>query len=210
MTTLRHVTPTVRQLTDAWSRKFAEVVSLAGGKDGVVTVAAALRIAERRDGGRLWSDNAVGYLRAKGQKSVRSGKLVAAGRRRLERHAARVAGNNGLVSLVEIRRLARDLRADALYLRGKGPVDPEPLSPEKTRELVTRLVLAALDQGSAEYLGAAPRIVRGRRPVVDNIPHPASRTRAIAYLANHVIYISRASPSPSPLVGWYRVGSLPL
>ena len=70
--------------------------------------------------------------------------------------------------------------------------------------------LAALDGESATRLSRAPSAVRGRRPYIENVPHAASNTRALVYVANRTVYISRASPVPSPLVGWYRVGPLPV
>ena len=200
--------PTVSATRDAFEAWFAPIVREAAGRDGRLSVATAHRIAERRDNGRLASDNAVRVIEDSGQKTMSAEKLIGIEVRRLEDAAVAVAGPNQRVSLLEIRRLPRDLQDDILHLRGKRPVEPAPRTMAEIQAAVTAQVTAALDAGRATQLRGVPFGVRGGRPIVENIPHPGSNTRAIAYLVDRTIYISRASPVPSPLVGWYRVGNL--
>jgi hypothetical protein len=202
-------TPTVKAFTEAWTRKFAETVREAAGKDGRLSRTEAARIAEKAGGASLFSDNAVNYLEATGQKTVSAEKLIEAGRVYAERAATSAAGTDGLVSYVDATKLPKDLQADFLYLRGKGPIDVVERTPEQLRADVTDSVLRALDAGTLVKLSGPPAVVRGRSPVVENIPHDVSATRATAFVADGQIYISRASQTPSPLVGWYKVGPLP-
>ncbi|GMU60539.1 MAG: hypothetical protein AMXMBFR34_23020 [Myxococcaceae bacterium] len=200
--------PTPRAFAKAWAREFEAAVKKAAGKDGRLSRVEASRMAEARDGSRVYGDTASLLMGTRKTASVST--LVAEGMALAEQAAIAAAGSNRKLSLAEGKKLhPGQLVDDFLQLRGRVPPTGIIYSPEQLAQVVTGMVQRALDNGTAVKLNAPPASVRGRRPVVDNIPHPASNTRAIAYVADHVVYISRASPVPSPLVGWYRVGMVP-
>lgn len=204
--------PTPQAFAKAWAKEFEATVKQAAGRDGRLSRTEAARIAERRDGTRVFGDTATRLMGARKTASV--SKLVSEGMAVAEQAAAAVAGANQKLSLAEGKRLSPgQMVDDFLYLRGKVPATGVIYSPEQLAQVVTDLVVRALDRGTAVKLNAPPASVRGRRPVVENIPHPASQTRAIAYVAENTVYISRATSSTSPearaLVGWYRVGMVP-
>ncbi|MCC6333159.1 MAG: hypothetical protein IT380_04110 [Myxococcales bacterium] len=204
--------PSPRAFADAWSKEFEAAVKKAAGKDGKLTRTEAWRLRESRDQSRFFSDDALTLLSDLGQRSATVSRLVTAGKAKAEAAAAAVAGANGKLSLTEGGKLPAPLREDFLWLRGKVPTTTGKLYTDaQLKAVVTRLVTRALDDGTAVKLPAPPSAVRGRKPVVDSIAHPATRSRAIAYVAEDVIYISRAQPGPppAPLAGWYRVGPLP-
>ena len=200
--------PTPQAFAKAWAKEFEAAVKKAAGKDGRLSRTEAARIGELRDGSRVFGDTATKLMGTRKTASVN--KLVTEGMAVAEQAAIAAAGPNQKLSLTEGKKLnPGQLVDDFLYLRGKVPPTGVIHSPEQLAQVVTEMVLRALDNGTAVKLNAPPASVRGRRPVVENIPHPASNTRAIAYVADNIVYISRASPVPSPLVGWYRVGMVP-
>lgn len=200
--------PTVQAFTKEWTTRFEAALKLAAGRDGRVSRTEARRLAERTDSNGLFSDSAVKMLDSFGQQSASVNKLVDVARIEVERAAKLAAGPDGKLSLADANKLPADLRDDFKWLRTSG-VEPKQYTEAQLQAVVKREVLAYLDSGRATKLSGPPAIVRGRRPTVESIPHPASNTRAIAYVADGNIYISRASPVPSPLVGWYKVGKLP-
>ncbi len=200
--------PTVKAFTQEWTTRFEAALKLAAGRDGRVSRTEAKRLAERTDSNGLFSDSAVKMLDSFGQQSASVNKLVDVARIEVERAAKLAAGPDGKLSLADANKLPVDLRDDFKWLRTSG-VEPKQYTDAELQAVVKREVLAYLDSGRGTKLSAPPAIVRGRRPTVENIPHAASNTRASAYVADGNIYISRASPVPSPLVGWYKVGKLP-
>lgn len=202
--------PRPDEFARAWVDTYGAALREAAGKDGRISRTEASRIAERLDGGQRASDNVVNWLEAAGQKSVSVEKFLDVARGYVERMAARAAGADGRVSLVDAQSLPADLQQDFLALRGRVVDTPPALEGDALKAAVASQVLAALDADSATKLSRPPSVVRGRRPYIENLPHPASNTRAIVYVANRTVYLSRASSAPSPLVGWYRVGPLPV
>lgn len=203
-------TPSPRTFTDAWTRKFEEVIRAAAGKDGRLSVSEALRIAERLDGGRLFSDNAVNYLRATGQKTVSANKLIAVASAYTERSAISAAGSDGRLSYPDAKtKLQPDLRDDFLYLRGKI-VDPPQPTPAQLQRDVRDSVLRAFDNGTAKKLSGPPAIVKGRQQMLPDLRHEPSETTLRTWIADGRVYVSRAANRPTDLVGWYDVGPVPL
>lgn len=200
--------PTVKAFTKEWTARFEAAIKSASGRDGRLSRVEASRLKERTGSAGLFSDSAVKLIDSFGQKSVSVNKLVDVARVEVERAARLAAGPDGRLSLTDAKKLPVDLRDDFKWLRTSG-IEPKQYTDAELKAVVKAQVLAALDAGRGTRLSAPPAVVRGRRPVVESIPHPASNTRAIAYVADGNIYISRASPTPSPLVGWYKVGKLP-
>ncbi len=201
-------TPKAVTFADAWAKKFEEVLRQGAGKDGRLTVTEARRIAERVDGGRFFSDNAVNWLNAKGQKSVAVGKLVEEGRKYALAQATQAAGKDGWVSFPDAQKMRSDLRDDFLYLRGKI-VDPKQPTPEQFKTDVKDVVLRAFDNETAKKLPGPPAIVKGRRELIEHLPHAPTQTNLRTWIADGRIYVSRAANRPTPLVGWYDVGPMP-
>ncbi len=201
--------PSVKTFTDAWTKKFEETVRTAAGKDGRLSVTEARRIAERVDGGQHFSDNAVGYLNATKQKSVSVSKLVQSGRAYAQASAQSAAGADGRLSFADGQKLRPDLRDDFLFLRGKTVEAVQP-TPQQLKTDVTDFILRAFDNGTARKLSGPPAIVKGRKPVVEQLPHAPSNTRLSAYVADGRVYVSRSSnQTGTGLVGWYDVGPVP-
>ncbi|MBN2358387.1 MAG: hypothetical protein JXR83_02980 [Deltaproteobacteria bacterium] len=125
--------PKVEQFVSAWTTRFARAVRDAAGEDGKLTLAEARTIAQRDGVLRLYGDNAVNYLEAKGLDEVKVNTLIGAGRRYVQSAANRVAGSNHRISLAEARLLPKDLIDEFFTLRGKKvpnlapKPDPEPL-----------------------------------------------------------------------------------
>lgn len=202
--------PTVKAFTKEWTTRFEAALKLAAGRDGRLSRTEARRLGERTDSAGLFSDSAVKLIDSFGTQSASINKLVDTARIEVERAAKLAAGPDGKLSLADGQKLPVDLRDDFKWLRTSG-VEPKQYTEAQLKAVVTREVLAYLDSGRATKLAGPPAVVRGRRPVVENIPHPASNTRVSgAYVADGNIYISRASPVASTgLVGWYKVGKLP-
>lgn len=209
MTRLTGTTPTPAQFRQAVEEEFGAVIRDAGGRDGRLTRNEAASIAQRHDAGWIVSDNAVNYLNITGQKTVSAEKLVRKLGEYAERSAEQVAGPNQRLSLLEARSLPTDLQAEFFYLRGKGL--PERVSPATLKDAVEQMAKDALDNGSLTKLPTPPWQVRGKRPIVDSISHPASGTRATVYVADDKVYLSRAASAGGGvhLVGWYLVGDVP-
>jgi len=201
--------PTPAQFAAAWKEEVADKVRAHAGRDGRLSTTEARRMAERLDSGKLAADNAVNYLAALGQDSVSVEKFLGDAEAYVKAQGENVAGANGRISLVEARLLPPDLRQDFEVLRGTAAT-PTPPDEAQLRTRVLDLVTHFLDDGAGTRLSRAPASVRGRRPYIENVPHPATRTRAIVYVAGGNVYLSRAASEPSPLVGWYKVGKLPV
>jgi len=77
---------------------------------------------------------------------------------------------------------------------------------EKAR--VTEVVVRALQDGSAVKLATMPHGLRGKRPTVTDISDAGSGMQGAAWLTHGMIYFQRASQTPSPLTGWWRIGTL--
>lgn len=201
--------PSPERFTDAWSEQFREVVTEAAGRDGRLTRAAAHRIAERRDGGQVFSDTAVDYLYTTNKRSVGVERLLGDVQPGVLASARDAAGRDGRLSLADGERLRSDLVADFRQLRGVGPVEQRRRTAEELARDVEGVVRRVFEDGRPYKLSRPPASVRGRRPVVERLEHAASATTLTAYVANDKIYVSRASARPSPLVGWYYVAPLP-
>lgn len=200
--------PTVSAFTEEWARRFEAAVRKASGKDGRISVTEARRLAEATSSDGLFSDTAVKVLDSFSQKTMSVNKLIDIARLEVELAVRDAAGPDGRLSLKDATRLPADIQDDFAWLRVSG-VEPKQYTEAELKAAVTAEVLRALNDGTAKKLSAPPASVRGRRPVVESIPHPATNTRAIAYVANDTIYISRAASTPTSLVGWYEVGPLP-
>lgn len=209
MATILPNPPSVKAFTDAWANQFEQAIRAAAGKDGRLSVTEARRIAERVDGGRHFSDNAVAYLNATKQKTVSVAKLLESGRAYVQTSAQKVAGTDGRLSFAEGKKLRPDLRDDFLFLRGKTVEAVQP-TPQQLQADVKDAVLRAFDNGTAKKLSAPPSIVKGRKPVFEQLPHAPSATRLTAFVADARVYVSRSSnQSGTGLVGWYDVGPVP-
>lgn len=201
--------PSPKAFVDAWTKQFEAALRAAAGKDGRLSVTEARRIAERVDGGRHFSDNAVAFLRSTKQKSVSVAKLVEAGRGYAQASASAVAGKDGRLSLADGKKLRPDLRDDFLFLRGKTVEAVQP-TPQQLKADVQDLVLRGFDNGTAKKLSGPPAVVKGRKPIFEQLPHAPSNTRLTAFVANSRVYVSRSSnQTGTGLVGWYDVGPLP-
>lgn len=209
MPPLLPTTPTRAAFTKAWTQKFEEVVKQAAGKDGRLSVTEAKRIAERLDGGRFFSDNAVNYLHAKKQKSVSANKLVEAGRAYADWMGGSVAGADGRISYPDAKKMRPDMHDDFLYLRGRI-VDGTQPTPKQLVQDVRDVVLRAFDNGTAKKLAGPPAVVKGRRELIEHLPHAPTATNLRTWVADGRVYVSRAANRPTPLVGWYDVGPMPV
>lgn len=201
--------PTVADTVDAYRKATAQVLDDAAGRDGRVSVTEAIRIRDRRDGGAAWSDDVLHVLDAAGQSTISRSKLERLLGTQFEAAASGAAGPDGRVSLADGRSMPARFRQDFAYLRGQLPADPAPLTAAELRALVQSAAFQAVDAGTAVKLAMPPKVVRGRKPVFEHVPHPASNTRLSGYVANGQIYVSRSSSVPSPLVGWWHVGKAP-
>lgn len=201
--------PTVAQATEAYETFARGVIDEAAARDKRLSRSEAHRIKERLDGGRFISEEAVDYLYDRGQQTVAASKLVSDLTAAFEAAAASAAGPGGRLSLNDASKLPARFRADFLYLRGQGPIDPPSRTREQLVTLVRGIVLNAFDEGTAIKLSMPPRVVRGRKELFEHLAHPASNTALTAYIANNQIYVSRSASHPTPLVGWYKVGPVP-
>jgi hypothetical protein len=195
-----------KTFTETWFKKFEENVRAVAGIDGRLSLNEARRISQRSDANRLWGDNAVDYLEAKGQKSVSVAKLLEAGRAYAYANAVKAAGPDGRLSAADGLKLPADLRDDFIYLR--TGVDQKIPTPAEVLPGVHDMAMRALDNGTATKLSSAPAEVRGLKPIEEGVAHDATQTRFSTWLApSGEVYLSRASSTPSPLVGWYHVGT---
>ncbi len=199
--------PRPAEFAAAWRQKLGDVLCQASNTDGRLSRPEAERILERSDEGFIVADNALSFFERTGQKTVRVEKLIRVLGAEVETEVAKVAGPNQRLSLIEARMLPKEIREDVLYLRGKGL--PKRVQPTDFKAAVRSMVQQVLDEESAIKLSAPPWQVMGKKPIIENIPHPASNTRAIVYVADGQVYFSRAASTPTPLVGWYHGGPAP-
>lgn len=135
--------------------------------------------------GSSWTTWKIFFSRT-GQKTVGVEKLIREIRADAVATANEIAGPNQRLSLLEARLLPDRFREDFFYLRGKGL--PKRVEPADIRSWAEAQVKAALDQESAVRLPAPPWQVRGQRPLIDYLPHPASHTHARVYVAHNELY----------------------
>lgn len=105
--------PSPKTFATAWTRAFAADVRAAAGRDGRLSVNEATKMSDTH------ADNAANYFTRTGKKTVSVEKLIGDGYKYAFATAARVAGADGKVSLVDARNLPADLKNDFLALRGK-------------------------------------------------------------------------------------------
>ena len=209
MTVLRGITPTPEQLGNAWREAFGEAITDAAGADGRLSRAAAERIAQRGDAGRLASDNAVSFFERSGQKTVSAAKLL----RVLGEDAAAlgeaVAGRNRRISLREGERLPPRLQADFLYLRGKGL--PEGRTYADFIADATTAVRAAVEGWTLRPVEGVPWQARNQRPITQ-FYDAQRRANFYVYEGRGQLFVSIGAAAGSPMrdrVGWYHVGDAP-
>lgn len=112
--------PTPQEFANAWTRGFAAAVRSEAGIDGRLSKNEAANIEKAGGNLAMYGDNAVNYLERTGQKTVSVNKLIGKGHDYAEAVAARHAGDNQRLSLVEARNLPADIRGDFFALRGKA------------------------------------------------------------------------------------------
>jgi len=133
MTKLKGVTPNPAQAAAAYRETFQSAVVDAGGKDGRITKAAAQKLAERGDAGKLVADNILDHLEKTGKKSVGVNVFLNAMTATVETEVAAVAGANQKMSLLELRNLPANLVPDMLHLRGKDDLASPSSGPALSR-----------------------------------------------------------------------------
>jgi len=111
--------PTVTAFAHAFREELGSAVNGAAGRDGRLSRGEAAKLAAS---GSVYGDNAVNYLERTGQQSVSVNKLLDRGEAYAFATAAKVAGSNQRISLVEARMLPQDLKADWAELRGLDTV----------------------------------------------------------------------------------------
>ena len=201
--------PSPAQFANAWATRFDAAVRPEGGRDGRISRAGGERVATHGGGDEVFAADVVKALDDRGQKTISVDKLVRELRDEVEEAARLIAGPNQRVSLTEAQNLPTHLVRDFMLLRGKlTDLQPVPLDGQALRDAVSAMTTKAFDDG-ANKLSQVPWQVRGVRPVVDNLPHAASNTRASVYVADGRVFASRAASFPTPLVGWYDVGAVP-
>jgi hypothetical protein len=209
MTTLKTTTPTPAQFASAVRDRFAETIKNAAGADGRLSVSEAKKIAGKDDPDWIVADNAVDTIEKAGQKTMSAEKLLGRIYDDALTSAEAVAGPNQKLSLLEARLLPKNLQAEFFYLRGKGL--PDRVEPQDVKSYAAGVVMEAMDTNSLAKLSGPPWQVMGKDPVVEDLQHPATGTRATVYVVNDQIYFSRAA-SAGPgvaFVGWYHAGALP-
>ena len=105
--------PTPKQFAKAFTRGFAADVRRVAGRDGRLSKNEASKMTTQ------YRDNALNYLERTGQKSVSVNKLIGKAHNYAVAVAAKEAGPNQRLSLVEARNLPDDIRGDFYALRGK-------------------------------------------------------------------------------------------
>jgi hypothetical protein len=114
-----------KTFADAWSTRFAEVVTVAAGKDGRLSRAEAARLSAQ-PATAVFADNAWEPFAASGQKTISARKLVAQGQAAALAAATRAAGPDGRLSAADLRRLPALFGADAFELRAMQATVPTP------------------------------------------------------------------------------------
>ena len=175
-------TPSVRTFTEAWTRRFEQVVKDAAGKDGRLSRSEAQRIAQRTDDGRHFADNAVGWLGAAGQKSVSVKKLAAEASASVLNAAQVAAGPDGRISKADQARLAADLMEDIRALQGAsvGPV-PSP----SANDVVAKLTAAVMGMQNWSESESPVLAFDGGPLGAANVTAQLVATRAAALFAQH-------------------------
>lgn len=201
-------TPNPAVFASAWTRRFEEAVTRAAARDGRLSRSEAKRISEREGFESLFSDDALAILSSTGQQTISIARIVELAHARALASATTAAGADGRLSLADGTKLRTTLRADFQWLRGKGGPGSGRTDAQLTADVRAEAERALLFS-TARKLAGPPASVMGRNPIVDRIDHPSSKTWASVWMANGQIYLSRASSSPSPLVGWYHVGAVP-
>jgi len=198
---------TPKSFADAFTTDFTKVVNEAAGKDGRLSKSEAARIATRPDGGKVFADDALSFFEQSGQKSVAAAKLIGLEHDAALAEATVAAGHDGKLSKADAQKLPAYFRDDFSALR-VGPLTSS-RTPAELAADVTEAALRSFDAGTATKLSGPPAALRGLNPVASGVAHDASGTRLDVYVAGDTIYASRASDTPSPLVGFYRVGQVP-
>lgn len=139
--------PSVKKFVETWSADFKEAVKTAAGKDGRLTLNEAQKLAKATGPASVFADNAVNYLKGKGQQSVSVDVLTREMQAYAQRAAQAAAGADGKLSLADGAKLPADLVEDFFMLRGKAvpPVAPPPAS-------TLAEVKAALEAATADLL----------------------------------------------------------
>lgn len=218
MTVLKGITPTPAQVAAAYREAFSEAIDQAGGKDGRISRNEAAKVAERADAGQLVSDNLVNWLEATGQKSVSANKFKGVVAAYAERMAAREAGPNQRLSLLEIRNLPDDLTPDLLHLRGKddlAPVAPDAPSVIFDEGHIYELMYyrpegpwepeRVVDEGTVRHDGTRP-VVEGLNDVGD---WQGAAEKALAYMwERSLVYAARNGVAELPRQGSVQMGPI--
>ncbi len=199
--------PSVNAFMQEWSTRFEQAVRAASGKDGRISLTEAKRLAENTSSAGLFSDTAVKVLDSFNQKTMSVNKLIDVARLEVENAVRLAAGPDGRVSLADAKKLPGDLQDDFAWLRISS-TEPKQYTDAQLKAVVTDEVNRFLAKNPTK-LSYVPGAVKGRKPVVEFVTHAPSNTRFSAYIADNIIYISRAASFPTPLVGWYKVGPLP-
>lgn len=138
-------TPSVRIFTETWTADFKEAVKKAAGKDGRLSMSEAKKLGERPDADKLFSDNAVNYLKATGKQSVSVEVLATSAKAYAQRAAEVAAGPDGKLSLADGAKLPGDLKEDFFLLRGKTVPGATPAPASALAEAKTKLEAATAD-----------------------------------------------------------------
>lgn len=88
-------TPSVRLFTETWTADFKEAVKKAAGKDGRLTMSEAKKLGAVEGADKMFSDNAVNYLKATGKQSVSVEVLATSAKAYAQRAAQVAAGADG-------------------------------------------------------------------------------------------------------------------
>lgn len=138
-------TPSVRIFTETWTADFKEAVKKAAGTDGRLSMSEAKKLGERPDADKMFSDNAVNYLKATGKQSVSVEVLATSAKAYAQRAAEVAAGPDGKLSLADGAKLPGDLKEDFFLLRGKTVPGTTPAPASALAEAKTRLEAATAD-----------------------------------------------------------------
>lgn len=204
-------TPSPATFAEAWARRFEEAVRLGAGADARLSRSEAMRMDELDGWEGLFGDDARAILFPSGQQTMSVPVLLEKARARALTSATSASGGDGRLSLPDgSTKLYGSLRRDFLWLRGKLGL-ARSRTPAELGAIAGRIVLAAIDAGTAVRLPAVPPNAAGRKPILERLEHPASNTWGEVFLVEGRIYWSRAaSAGPSvPLVGWYDAGPMP-
>lgn len=138
-------TPSVRIFTETWTADFKEAVKKAAGKDGRLTLSEAKKLGTVAGADKMFSDNAVNYLKATGKQSVSVEVLATSAKAYAQRAAQVAAGADGRVSLPDGAKLPNDLKEDFFLLRGKTVPGAAPAPVSALLEAKTKLEAASAE-----------------------------------------------------------------